>query len=439
MELNLVYLYVICCIISIDFVGCEKSEWISDCFIRYNSSNVYDDTIVTFKCSTPANQEFFSRKNHFKCSNGDISWPGTVNFENCKFREFFRNFFVDFPKMHTFNVTGVDLETLETKYFGEAKYVTRLIASKNKITEIPPNVFINANKLKQADFANNKIRKVDAFAFEGVHELEMLNLSQNALTEIDARIFSNLSNLLQLDLSENSVKFLPTHVFDQNTKLVFLNLALNPIGNVKNESFANLTELKYLNLRRTNISTIEPGTFSHQHKLVSLDLSENFLIKIEFSNFPPMLPDLLSLNLSGNEITTMQGFSNALFPQLALLDIRGNQFICTFLERFMESVNWEKIHLPADKKSLGNSNIRNIKCEPVIESNFVVDEPNYEVKFPKNVLIEKCSKFIYKSHTDMYLIMMIILLIIFCVLLFISNRRKYFNVSTSYDQGIELS
>ncbi|XP_031623783.1 leucine-rich repeat-containing G-protein coupled receptor 5-like [Contarinia nasturtii] len=449
MKLKPVYLSVIFCIIFVKFVvGFAKFEQISDCYVHDRSSHIAGTYNVTFICSISGKEsDVFPSTNRFKCSNRNNNmqniWLGTINFKYCQFGQLRRNFFVDFPNMHTFNISDIGMEILELKYFVEAKNVSHLIASKNKITEIPSHIFINANKLKYVDFANNTIQKIDASAFEGAYELETLNLSQNALTELDERVFTNLSNLLHLDLSKNNVKTLPKHIFNQNTKLIELNLAFNPIGNVKIETFANLPDLKYLNLRRTNISSIELGTFSHQHKLVSLDLAENYLKQMEFNIFIPMLPDLVSLYLNGNQLTSLNGFENELFPQLTLLDIRGNNFNCTYLQHFLKSVNWDKLRLPVDPKSVvlsaGETSIRSIKCKPTIDTNLVINEPNYEVKLPKNVLIEQCSKLIHKSHTDTYLITLIIVLLAVCVMLFIANRRKYFNVPADYDQGIELS
>ncbi|XP_055299404.1 uncharacterized protein LOC129566979 [Sitodiplosis mosellana] len=399
MDLKTFYALV-CLFVSLPiFAFCvEKYEHISDCHF-YDRSVVTGIDNVTFICAKYDNENgVFIDQARFKCSNHHRNvydyYPGTIDFRNCRFSKLGRNFFKQFPRMHTFVMTNLELKTLEAKIFSEAKNITTLIASNNQIAEIPAILFANAKRLISADFSNNSIERVDRLGFTGASSLETLDLSQNALTSLAADVFIdqtslkvlNLSynqinelepqtlsthNLLTLDLSNNELTNLKENTFYQIISLKSLNLSDNPIESLEIGTFNFVPNLEVLNLRRTNLSSIQFGTFSHQHKLISLDLSENLLKQLDFNLFMPIMHDLRSLELDGNQLTDLDGFGNALFPQLELLDIKNNNFNCSYLIQFMKTISWEKIRLPVDPTAVtqGQTHVRGIRCEIVNPNN----------------------------------------------------------------------
>lgn len=444
--------FLILCILA-HFISCAvKFGQINDCHFYDKSTQPGCDN-VTFICAeTGKEQEVFNSVNTIKCSKERAGtytnkWPGTVDFQNCRFTEINRNFFEIFPNMQKFIISDVNLETLSMKIFSEAKNITHLIATHNQIAVIPSHIFFNANELKMIDFSWNKIQMVDSSTFVGANKLASLNLSQNSITKLGEGAFKDFVVLKQLNMSHNNISqigltTLPVnlmgldvsnnnltnldHLFDKTTKLINLDLAFNPIGNVKIETFAYMPDLQYLNLRHTNMTSIRLGTFSHQQKLISLDFTDNRLKKFDFNLFIPILPDLISLSLAGNQLNDLSGFNNELFPQLTLLDIKGNDFNCTYLVRFMKSVNWEKLRLLVDPESVkpGETSIRSIKCQPIIQSSFEVEDPNYKIK-----AMEKganCTKSTQKLHNDFYLIFLSIIMLIFLILFAFVNRTKFF-------------
>ncbi|XP_031622957.1 leucine-rich repeat-containing protein 15-like [Contarinia nasturtii] len=291
--------------------------------------------------------------------------------------------------MHTFIISNLELESLDVQMFSNANNVSNLIVSQNSLKEIPALLLVNAKRLKYADFSNNSIKHIFRFAFMGVNSLEVLDLSRNAISTIDSDAFIdlrnlkslnlsyneirkiypqtfNVFNLLALDLSNNKVHYLDKSTFNYTNfvNLKHLNLSENSISDLAVGIFSFMPNLEYLNLRRTNLSDIKFGTFSHQHKLILLDLSENNLKKLDFSLFMPIMHDLQSLELDGNQLIDLDGFSNSLFPQLRTLDIKHNNFNCSHLIKFMKSVNWEKIRIPIEANSVksGETSIRGVKC-----------------------------------------------------------------------------
>lgn len=381
---------------------------------------------------------------------------GTIDFVNCRFPVIQRNFFEIFNGLHTFNITNMDLDSLQPSMFQSAKSLTHLIASHNHLTEIPPLLLIGTIKLTHVDFSNNSIEQVDALSFVGANNIEWIDLSYNNLTELKDQLFKGLSSLKFLNLSHNQInvlhpeilntpnlqKFditnnnlteLNEHTFDHVTDLKYLNLSFNPIGNVNVNTFVYLADLEHLNLRHTNLSSIQLGTFSHQHKLITLDLSENLLKELNCKLFFPIMHDLRSLRLGGNQIKEIIGFRNALFPSLELLDIINNQFNCSYLHKFMENVNWEKLHLHLVPKSVksGETDIRGISCidtvyEPEDENNAV----KYEHKDVESVLVDGFSKFNAKSNDNMLthilLVFILVVMSAYFIIFLILNRDQIF-------------
>lgn len=348
-------------------------EKINGCDFHDVQKRLGDDKL-TFICGEISRESsIFVEPTKFKCEPGrliDRKWVGEINFKDCRFREMPINFFEQFHSIQKFIASDLELEDLQLKMFSEAKNLTYLDVSRNLLTEVKSPLFFNTEKLSHIDFYNNSIESIDYMAFVGAKNLQTLNFTNNKIHYLDSRTFSSTPNLLVLDLSKNNLTQLEDHIFDIVINLKHLNLASNPIGNLKIEIFAHLLDLEDLNLKQTNITSIQLGTFSHQHNLVSLDLSENYLKKFDFSHFLPILPELRSLYLNGNELKDLEGFENALFPQLAVLDIKGNNFNCSYLQTFMKSVGWEKLRLPIDHSSIqpGETSIRGIKCEMLVQS-----------------------------------------------------------------------
>lgn len=194
-----------------------------------------------------------------------------------------------------------------------------------------------------------------------------MNLSRNKVSELKPRWLSIKTDILTLDLSRNDLKHLDEHAFDEFISLKHLNLSNNPIGNLEIGIFAYLTQLEILSLKRTELTSIQMGAFLQQHKLVSLDLSENHLKTVDFELLWPIFYDLRSFYLNQNELTDLTGFQNAIFPQLTLLDIRDNQFNCSYLRRFIQRVDWSKLHLPTNLQSINiyEPSIRGVNCRNV--------------------------------------------------------------------------
>lgn len=374
-------------------VSSVKYKHISECRFYSLNTNTLGDDNVTVICAEHPGEVFYDKE--FQCSNIDVAvdtrWVGKINFENCRLSAIETSFFDNFVFLHTLIISDAELETLQMKTFLQLKHLETLDASHNRLQIIPPMIFINAIALQYVDFSNNSINNVSPLGFTGAISLQTLDLSENFITDFGQqsfkdqtnfqvlnishnRIYSldlrNMSarNLLSLDVSNNILTTLVEHTFDELTELKTLNLSCNPIGNLKIETFAYLSKLEHLSIRKANISIIHLGTFSHQQHLHSLNLADNLLKHMDFNLFLPGIISLQSIDLSGNQITDFTDFHNSLFPSLNDFDIKNNRLNCSYLQRFMKSVNnWHMINRLVDPKSIDprQTNIRGIKCEIV--------------------------------------------------------------------------
>lgn len=403
---------------------------------------------------------------------------GTIDFENCRFKEIQTNFFDIFKTLHTFNISYLELESLNPASFEGAANLTHLIASHNNLTDVPSLLFVSAHKLAHVDFSNNKIHQISEIAFAGASSIEWLDLSFNYLTEFNVTLSKSLANLktlnlshnklsssdlhipaapslLRLDISSNNLTDIDENIVEKTTKLIYLNMSFNPLTHIKMNTFLNLIDLEHLDLKHTNISTIQLGTFSHQHKLISLDLSENNLKKFDFKLFFPIMHDLKLLWLGGNQIKELISFRNAVFPRLELLDITNNAFNCTYLHQFMENIDWAKLHLHLAPKSNqhGDRSIRGVICndtvyEPIENGNENIPRKNESLEYITN---ENISRLLFTinnlrddlrnnfTSTKIMLFLMLMLLFSYLAVYLIINRDQIRNQTTRYSENIRIS
>lgn len=391
------------------FVSSVKYQHISDCEIVVVDNN-FPYYNVTFVCGETDNENIiFERPGHIRCLVDyyyDDARVTSISFENCRFERINNSFFEPFGNLHVLNISYLELQSIDF----DLSSVTNLIASNNNLSEFPSQLFVDPAQLQHLDLANNAIARIDSSHFDLATNLTTLNLSDNLLVEIPTHLFANTTKLTHADFSNNSIHQVHPNSFADAVRLISLDLSWNELkefdgiappnlltldlsyNSLKNftstsgglpklkilnlsfnnfnfelyrGTFAHLMNLEHLNLKNTSISGIELGAFSFQSKLISLDLSENNLPTLDFGLFLPILRDLQSLNLAGNQIRRLDGFDNALFPQLNLLDLRNNLFDCAYLKIFMKSVNWENINFPLNPNEidLWKPNIRGVNCD----------------------------------------------------------------------------
>lgn len=267
------------------------------------------------------------------------------------------------------SLTNLDLSyntitQLNASVFDE-HLLTILNLSHNKIIEISSRAFGGLNQLMTLDLSYNRISKLDNIFGHTLPALTKLDVSHNRIESISAlgAIITSSSKLTALDMSANLISEVNEHDFDSSPNLIDLNLSFNSIKSLKSVVFAKLTRLLHLNLSNMNLAKIEHGLFFNPSHLQTLDLSRNRFERIDFSVFLPSLSELLSLYIDGNAITDIIGFRQSLFPQLTSFGIQDNNFNCSYLRFFFETMVWQKLNIRIDRtQTIRHEHVGGIKC-----------------------------------------------------------------------------
>ncbi|GMT09691.1 hypothetical protein PFISCL1PPCAC_988, partial [Pristionchus fissidentatus] len=184
---------------------------------------------------------------------------------------------------------------------------------------------------------------------------------------------SNSPNLHTLILNDNRISAIPPRAFAGYTGLENLHISNNPITSLNPSSFEVLNNLTYLTLINANLTKLERAPFEHLNNLEILDVSVNPIVDIEEDAFEPLhnlknlgmlrnnitkidkrlfagrLPNLISLDLSNNQL---KSFENGTFDKpIESIKLEGNPIVCD------ESLDWFVQWLADQRKSYGDLTI----------------------------------------------------------------------------------
>lgn len=276
--------------------------------------------------------------------------------------------------------TIVNLETLDLgfnsfsnvpKCLENVALLRRLFLHYNMISGLEQNSFMHLTSLELLTLQQNNILYVHRRAFFGLQNLQILDLSRNLISHLHMGQFSNMPKLRILDLSSNNIKYLPKDVFI-NTLLEKLDLSnndfsivpsislsevgfslrhfsigYNNIDHIDSTTFPDIPFLQLLDLSSNKLTILPDNVFTSLSLLQKLDLSSNpiranfkelfhyaqNLKKLSLANagittIPHLpLPNLVHLNLSHNNIETINENSLQDLQRLKYLDLSYNQFV----------------------------------------------------------------------------------------------------------------
>ncbi|KAG8454460.1 hypothetical protein GDO86_000906, partial [Hymenochirus boettgeri] len=134
--------------------------------------------------------------------------------------------------------------------------------------------------------------------------LKELHLSSNALHSLPNHFPHPLSHLHTIDLTNNFIKSVSPTLFLDTPALRSLVLKGNLLSKLWVSKVPILERLEWLDLSENNITTLNPLSFYSFHNLENIDLSYN-----QIQELPPSLlkafPLLQRLNLEGNNLTSL--------------------------------------------------------------------------------------------------------------------------------------
>ncbi|XP_032668461.1 protein artichoke isoform X2 [Odontomachus brunneus] len=227
----------------------------------------------------------------------------------------------------------------------KARGLKFLELSYNELQELNADDFIEAEMLEDLELGHNSLKSLGGADGDGngssalypLRSLKCLNLTHNELREFSLTSLRGLRELRLLDLSNNRIARLhrgrsssENLVEEEGEEIAGGNiqdicLQHNELRSLDGSVFLGMKELQRLNLSHNALGpTIGPRDLHGLDGLRVLDISHNQLTTLEDTS-ETWLPSLEELNASHNRLVTLSGRDFRGFPVLCWADVSVNQ------------------------------------------------------------------------------------------------------------------
>ncbi|XP_032635063.1 protein phosphatase 1 regulatory subunit 29 [Chelonoidis abingdonii] len=129
-----------------------------------------------------------------------------------------------------------------------------------------------------------------------VHDLR---LNENKLKVVLYSSLNRFSNLTDLNLTKNEISYIEDGAFMGQANLQVLQLGYNKLTNLTEGMLRGMARLQFLFVQHNLIEVVTPTAFSECPSLISIDLSSNRLSRLEGNTFTS-LSNLMVCELAGN-------------------------------------------------------------------------------------------------------------------------------------------
>ena len=220
------------------------------------------------------------------------------------FQNFIRTFhhtvFHDVKKLKRLNAAGNLITSLSPILFRHQVELAVLDLGYCRISALPRTIFTGLWKLERLDLRGNGI--VDLYPGMFIHQwsLETLLLNHNRIQHLADGTFEGLENLLRLEFEECTIMAIDRGVFMDTPLLEVLNLCDNQLKHLE-AGVLNIGTLKSLSLDGNGLNAL-PRDFGMMTSLTDLDLSYNNLTSLDHCQFASLLK-LRYLNIRENRFT----------------------------------------------------------------------------------------------------------------------------------------
>jgi Leucine-rich repeat (LRR) protein len=237
-------------------------------------------------------------------------------------------------------MTMYDYDPDSTTAWSESVDLTRLIIADNELEEIPDTVFpdidiaqvaedddVDTNGLQFAglemlDAHGNRLHTIP-LGMRRLERLSVLNLSYNGLGESALNIIIQIPTLRDLKLAHNQLQDALPSSIGQMTSLETLELQHNQISSLP-DSVRDLLRLRILNVAGNSLSQL-PFEALASLPLVDLNTSKNQLSGTLLPATVTSLPKLQTLDISNNDLTSLDACGELSMPKLQSLNMSFNR------------------------------------------------------------------------------------------------------------------
>lgn len=205
--------------------------------------------------------------------------------------------------------------------------ISLLDLSIQNVSRLGPFLFERV-KLHGLVISSGEIGDVSAEAFAGLGaSLTALGLPNNRLAAVPSEAIRPLVYLERLDLSNNRIQSISGEPFAGLDRLRFLDLSGNALETIAPEVFAAPSNLRSLQLRSNLLETpqLNAPALSGLKKLQEIDLSYNRVRGRLTSSFLQDLDNLVTLELTGNNLTLLKRGMLSGLKRLRTLRLARNQ------------------------------------------------------------------------------------------------------------------
>lgn len=221
------------------------------------------------------------------------------------------------------NLTSLILTTSALKELRKGdlwmfKYIRVLYLNKCKIQYIQNSTWIGLEALHTLILERNQISHLEDGLFSPLHGLQYLDLSQNYLININNKSFQGLKHLKTLILRNCKITVIRSYNFINLQNLKYLDIRGNIISRIKLKYFYGLNRVETLLLSDNKIHSIESNSLQDLSSLKILTLAKNYIYRISDTTF--RLKSLISLNISGNQLSFYKKVTQSPFKRLKLLE-----------------------------------------------------------------------------------------------------------------------
>ena len=224
-----------------------------------------------------------------------------------------------------------EINSFNLKFLSQLRGLRELNLAFNIINVLPAETFINSASLEVLELQGNSIVfDGERSVFEGLSGLHRLNLARNGIRQLPQHMFRPAYNLKSLTLDKNPIENLGANTFDGlGMSLLNLSLQNTKLNTPDLASLRGFRSLERVKLSFNQLDELDLSVFDNAHAtLISVDLRKNHLAHIHDSVGANVMQNLLELDLSSNNLCTIDSGLLKRMPKLKSLGLSQNPLYC---------------------------------------------------------------------------------------------------------------
>lgn len=273
--------------------------------------------------------------------------------------------FRDFPQLTSLNLSGNGLHTISPSCF-LVPTLRVLDLRHNRLSTLKPHFFAHTPNLREVYLAGNSLSRVPSFVFE--HNLHVLDLSNNHVIRLEDSAFDGVNISGQLNLAQNSLRAMPNTALKRLGYVHKLVLDANSFRVLGTSSLVNVavTSLSISNHRHLHL--IHREAFVNLIDLEELLIRGNQALTYVHPKCLVNSPKLKILDLSNNNLVTLEQELIKNTPEVTELRVDNNNFICHCSLSWLQNVTQDEVFCSQinNGSSMAVTQLRSSRCPPYI-------------------------------------------------------------------------